>query len=354
MDEGQLCRRGVLQGNRQYNQRKCCSPGIAGSLIFLNGDRSIDIVDALLISQFYVGLISTLNCYVRLVPCPCATLPPGWFFDIHGVVRDAVSSVPISARVRFSLDDYPSYSGNSLSDAFSGYYMFEVRYLPCHIPSASFTVTAPGYNTISISASTGSACSSYLFNFEMELTDPQPTPDPASEYSIAGSVETSRDVIVRLSGENTSEIITDSNGNYAFSHLVPGGSYTIEPVTDTAPPSVLITHPVENNTLTGIVDVSASIETGMINTIWLPEYRSISALYSDLTNEDFYQVFPGTPAVLSNVSVFIDGKEVQTGATGGFTCDTRLYDNGVHTVRVTALDTKGNSNSHEINVNIDN
>ena len=45
---------------------------------------------------------------------------------------------------------------------------------------------------------------------------------------------------------------------------------------------------------------------------------------------------------------------MQTGATGDFTWDTRLYDNGVHTVRVTALDTKGNSNSHEINVNIDN
>jgi len=51
----------------------CCSITNAAELVDVNEDNSINIVDSLLIAQYYVGLISSFPCSATQPPTPTPT-----------------------------------------------------------------------------------------------------------------------------------------------------------------------------------------------------------------------------------------------------------------------------------------
>jgi hypothetical protein len=73
-----------------------------------------------------------------------------------------------------------------------------------------------------------------VYSYQIGATPtPTPTPTPTSTYNISGHVSSGgfglSNINVALSGSVSSTQQTDANGNYSFTNLAQGGSYTITP-----------------------------------------------------------------------------------------------------------------------------
>jgi hypothetical protein len=185
----------------------------------------------------------------------------------------------------------------------------------------------------------------------------------AGAYTISGNIpgEYASDVVVTLSGDAQGVTVTDENGDYEFTGLPGGGTYTITPSKSYTPPQVTIVNPEPYDSLIGNVTITTDVTADYCGYAFEPQDITITSLDNDYTNQDFQVLITSCCFIVSNVETYVDDTLIDAQSAddmcqGSYTyvLDTSHYSNGAHTISVTAADDNGGTGSMEIPVVINN
>ena len=127
----------------------------------------------------------------------------------------------------------------------------------------------------------------------------------AGALTISGHVEYSSPVVVTLSGDASIVTITDRSGDYSFTDLAPGGTYTITPSRDYTPPQVDITSPERNSLVLGNVDINIDVRTDYCAYGFEPQEITIASLDRDMENQDFQVMLTSCCFIITNVEYYL-------------------------------------------------
>lgn len=185
---------------------------------------------------------------------------------------------------------------------------------------------------------------------------------PAGALTISGHVEYGSPVVVTLSGDASIVTVTDRSGNYEFTDLAPGGTYTITPSRDYTPPNVDITYPETNSLVTGSVTIAANVRTDYCAYGFDPASITITNLDRDMENQDFQVMLTSCCFIITNVEFYIDDNLLYSFPTSSDMCeaeytypwDTTAFSDDQHIIKVTVTDDNSGTGSAEIPVTVNN